>query len=205
VAPDERIRRALLAGLTVAALAAGAAWWRAAAPELGRTEPQPTRSAGVFLEPGFRVDPGGSPLRSRVLVDPQTGRLLDQAVLSGPEADPDAPVVIHEEPGGVARRREVLYEVWRERSRLTPGGAPVTRWANASDGNRFLLTVSCSGGGAVAVGLTGSSDDTQRVVSCGGPTAASFSVVGASGGPLLVRFVALRNPVDLDARLDGMG
>jgi hypothetical protein len=139
-------------------------------------------------------------------VDPQTGRLLDQAVLPGPEADPDAPVVIHEEPGGVARRREVLYEVWRERSRLTPGGAPVTRWANASDGNQFLLTVSCSGSGAVAVGLTGSSDDgTERVVSCGGPTAASISVVGASGGPLLVRFVALRNQVDLDARLDEMG
>ncbi|PSK63166.1 hypothetical protein B0E53_04915 [Micromonospora sp. MH33] len=206
MAPDERIRRALLAGLTVTALAAGAGWWRAAAPALGRAGPHPTPSSDAFLEPGFRVDPSGSPVRLRAVVDVQTGRVLDQVVLSGPEADPDAPVVIHEEPGGAARRREVSYQVWRERSRLMPDGAPVTRRANASDGNRFLLTVSCSGAGAVAVGLTGSSDDgTERVLSCGGPTAASVSVVAASGGPLLVRFIALRDQVDLDARLEELG
>lgn len=204
MAPDERIRRVLLVGLTVTALAAGAGWWRAASPALGRTGPRPAPSTGAFLQPGYRVDPSGAPVRLQAVVDAQTGRVLDQVVLSGPEADPDAPVVIHEGPGGVARR-EVSYEVWRERSRLMPDGAPVTRRANASDGNRFLLTVSCSGAGAVAVGFTGSSDDgTEQVLSCGGPAAASVSVVGANGGPLLVRFVALRDQVDLDARLEAL-
>ncbi|MEU9828252.1 hypothetical protein [Micromonospora chersina] len=201
MAPDERTRRALLAGLTVTALAAGAVWWRVADPALGQAGPRPTPSTDVFLHPGARVAPTGSPARLSVVVDAQTGRVLEQA-----EADPDAPLVIHEEPGGVTRRSEVLYEVWRERSRLMPDSAPVTRRANASEGNRFLLTVRCSGGGAVAVGFTGSSDDgTEQVLSCGDPPAASVVVVSSTGGPLLVRFAALREQVDLDALLQALG
>ena len=95
MAADERIRSALLAGLTVTALAAGAGWWRAAAPELGRSAPTP--STGAVLEPGVRVQ-----------LDAETGQMLDRVVLSGPEVDPDAPVVIHEEPGGVTGRSQVL-------------------------------------------------------------------------------------------------
>ncbi|MGW4153104.1 hypothetical protein ACWEDF_08145 [Micromonospora chersina] len=194
MAPDERIRSVLLAGLTVTALAAGAGWWRAAAPELGRPAPAPTPSTGAFLQPGVRVQ-----------LDAETGEMLDRVVLSGPEADPNAPVVIHEEPGAATWRGEVLFEVWRERSRLMPDGAPVTRRANASDGNRFLLTVGCSGAGAVVVGFTGSSDDgTEQVLSCGEPSAASLVVVSSTGGPLLVRLAALREPVDLDARLQAL-
>lgn len=200
MAPDERIRRALLAGLTVTALAAGAGWWRMAAPALGQAGPRPTPSTDAFLQPGVRVAPTGSPTRLSVVVDAQTGRVLEQA-----EADPDAPLVVHEEPGGVTRRSEVLFEVWRERSRLRPDAAPVTRRANASDGNRFLLTVSCSGAGAVAVRFTGSSDDgTEQILSCDGPTA-SMVTVNSMGGPLLVRFAALRDRVDLDARLQALG
>ncbi|MET7807443.1 hypothetical protein [Micromonospora chersina] len=200
MAPDERIRSALLAGLTVTALAAGAGWWRSAAPELGRPAPAPTPSTGAFLQPGVRVGPSGSPVGLSVVVDPQTGRVLEQT-----EVDPAAPVVIHEEPGGVTRRSEVLFEVWRERSRLGPDGAPVIRRANASDGNRFLLTVSCSGPGAVAVRFTGSSDDeTEQILSCDGPSAASMVTVSSMGGPLLTRFVALRDRVDLDARLQAL-
>ncbi|MFF4889561.1 ATP-binding protein [Micromonospora chersina] len=195
MAPDERIRSALLAGLTVTALAAGAGWWRAAAPELGRSAPAPTPSTRAFLEPGVRVQ-----------LDAETGQMLDRVVLSGPEVDPDAPVVIHEEPGGVTGRSQVLFEVWRERSRLTPDGAAVTRRANASDGNRFLLTVTCSGPGAVAVRFTGSSDDgTEQILSCDGPTAASMVTVNSMGGPLLTRLAALRGRVDLDARLETLG
>ena len=206
MASEERIRRALLAGLTVVALAAGAGWWRAAAPELGRPAPEPSPSAAAFLEPGLRFGPGDARARATVVVDPQTGRVLDRVVLSGPEADPDAPVVVHEEPDGVARRRDVLFEVWRERSRLRPDGPPVIRRANASDGSRFRLSVSCSGTGAVAVGFTGSADDgTQQVLSCVGPSAVSMVMVSSMGGPLLVRFVALRDQVDLDARLEALG
>ncbi|MGV9806418.1 hypothetical protein [Micromonospora chersina] len=195
MAADERIRSALLAGLTVTALAAGAGWWRAAAPELGRPAPAPTPSTGAVLEPGVRVQ-----------LDAETGQMLDRVVLSGPEVDPDAPVVIHEEPGGVTGRSQVLFEVWRERSRLTPHGAAVTRRANASDGNRFLLTVTCSGPGAVAVRFTGSSDDgTEQILSCDGPTAASMVTVNSMGGPLLTRLAALRGRVDLDARLETLG
>ena len=96
--------------------------------------------------------------------------------------------------------------MWRERSRLTPEGAPVTRRANASDGNRFLLTVTCSGPGAVAVRFTGSSDDgTEQILSCDGPTAASMVTVNSMGGPLLTRLAALRGRVDLDARLETLG
>ncbi|MFF4811417.1 hypothetical protein ACFY03_24750 [Micromonospora chersina] len=195
MAADERIRSALLAGLTVTALAAGAAWWRAAAPEPGRSAPAPTPSTGAVLEPGVRVQ-----------LDAETGQMLDRVVLSGPEVDPDAPVVIHEEPGVVTGRSQVLFEVWRERSRLTPDGAPVTRRANASDGNRFLLTVTCSGPGAVAVRFTGSSDDgTEQILSCDGPTAASMVTVNSMGGPLLTRLAGLRGRVDLDARLETLG
>lgn len=190
VAPDERIRRAVLAGLAVAVLAAGAAWWRAAAPALGRTVPDPAPSTGAFRQPGLRVT-----------LDAETGR-----VLPGPEADPDAPVVVHEDPGGVARRLEVWQTVWREKSLLMPDGAPVTRRASASDGAQFLLVVRCSGSGAVAARFTGSSDDeTERMLNCEGPDAVSISVVDARGGPLLVRFVAVRDQVDLDARLDALG
>ncbi|GHJ51428.1 hypothetical protein Nm8I071_07350 [Nonomuraea sp. TT08I-71] len=195
MAADERIRSALLAGLTVTALAAGAGWWRAAAPELGRSAPAPTPSTGAVLEPGVRVQ-----------LDAETGQMLDRVVLSGPEVNPDAPVVIHEEPGGVTGRSQVLFDVWRERSRLTPDGAPVTRRANASDGNRFLLTVTCSGPGAVAVRFTGSSDDgTEQILSCDGPGAASMVTVNSMGGPLLTRFAALREQVDLDAQLQALG
>ncbi|MGW4294553.1 hypothetical protein ACWEH1_16075 [Micromonospora chersina] len=200
MAPDERIRSVLLAGLTVTALAAGAGWWRAAAPELGRPAPAPTPSTGAFLAPGVRVNPTGSPVGLSVVVDARTGRVLEQT-----EVDPDAPVVTHEEPGAATWRGEVLFEVWRERSRLMPDGTPVTRRANASDGNRFLLTVGCSGAGAVVVGFTGSSDDgTEQVLSCGEPSAASLVVVSSTGGPLLVRLAALREPVDLDARLQAL-
>ncbi|MET7966860.1 hypothetical protein [Micromonospora sp. NPDC005305] len=185
MAPDERIRRALLAGLTVAALVAGAAWWRAAEPALGRTGPDPAASAGAFLQPGLRVT-----------LDAKTGR-----VLPGSEADPDEPVVIEENPDGAARWRDVSHTVWREQSLLMPDGGPVTRRANASDGARFLLTVSCSGADAVSVGFTGSSEDeTELGLSCNGP--ADRVVVTARGGPLLVRFTAARDQVDLDARLD---
>ncbi|MET8909293.1 hypothetical protein [Micromonospora sp. NPDC004551] len=187
MASDERIRGALLAGLTVAALAAGAGWWRAAAPALGRTGPEPAPSTGAFLEPGIR------------LVDPRTGQ-----VLPGPEADPDESVVIHEEPGGVARRRAVSHTVWEDQSLLAPAGPPVTRRANASDGAEFLFTVACSGAGALVVRFTGSSmDDTEQVLSCNGPP--HVTVVNSRGGPLLVRFVALRDQIELDARLEALG
>nr|QZS07514.1 hypothetical protein [Micromonospora endolithica] len=183
MASDERIRRALLAGLTVAALAAGAGWWRAAAPELGRPAPapDPTPSTAAFLEPGVRV------------IDPRTGQ-----VLPGPDVDPDEAVVIHQEPGD--RTATVVTDVlWHEGSHLRPGDL-VERQVASSAADRYVLTVGCTGGGALTVGWSGAEEDGQDLtMGCAsGPVSRLLS---AGGGPLLVRFTVTDAEVDLDARL----
>ncbi|MFC0030757.1 hypothetical protein ACFFMM_14640 [Micromonospora chaiyaphumensis] len=182
MASDERIRRALLAGLTVVALAVGAGWWRAAAPTLGPTAPDPTPSADASLQPGIRV------------VDPRTGQ-----VLPGPEADPGEAVVIHQEPGDptVSVVSDVL---WHDGSHLRPGDL-VERQISASPGQRYLLTVGCAGAGAGALTVrwSGTDEDDQGLeVACG--TRVDHPLT-AGGGPLLVRFTATGSAVDLDARL----
>lgn len=182
--PDERTRRALLAGLTVAALVAGGWWWRAAAPAVDRAEPGPTGSPAAVLEPGFRVT-----------IDDRTGQ-----VLPGPDADPDQRVVIHQAPDGTVRQLDDSQVLWRERSHLRPDGPPVRRQANASDADRVVLTVNCSGAGSVVVGISGAPvAEPERTVSCAGVP--EVVVLETGDRPLLVRFAALRDEVDLDARL----
>ncbi|MFI7431054.1 hypothetical protein ACIBPB_29080 [Micromonospora sp. NPDC049836] len=182
--PDERTRRVLLAGLTVAALVAGAWWWRAAAPAVDRADPGPTGSPAAFLEPGLRV-----------AIDARTGQ-----VLPGPDADPDQRVVIHQAPDGTVRQLDDSQVLWRERSHLLPDGPPVRRQTNASDADRVVLTVGCSGAGSVVVGVSGApAAEPERTVSCGG--APEVVVLETGNRPLLVWFAALGDEVDLDARL----
>ncbi|MCW3813082.1 hypothetical protein ONA91_01235 [Micromonospora sp. DR5-3] len=197
---DDRVRGALLAGLTVAALAAGGWWWQRSAPALGETGASPSPSTGAFLEPGVRLaDPDTrrvtvDPDARRVTVDPETGQ-----VLPGPEADPDAGLVVHQEPGAAA---EVLssHAVWAERSQLAPGDGPLVRQANPSAGERHLLTVSCSGPGTLTVAYSGSDQDgTPLTTTCAETPLARR--IDAAGGPLLVRFTVAGGAVDLDARL----
>ncbi|MGY0005186.1 hypothetical protein [Micromonospora sp. I033] len=181
MASDERIRSALLAGLTVAALAVGAGWWRAAAPALGRPEPEPTPSTGAFLEPGYRV------------VDPRTGQ-----VLPGPEADPDEAVVIHQEPGD-STVTVVSDVLWHDGSHLRPGEL-VERQVASSAADRYVLTVGCTGGGALTVRWSGAEEDGEDLT-MGCASGPVIRLLTADGGPLLVRFTVTGAEVDLDARL----
>ncbi|MFG3687790.1 hypothetical protein [Micromonospora sp. NPDC047740] len=189
---DDRVRGALLAGLTVAGLAAGGWWWRQAAPALGPAGASPSPSADAFLEPGVRL---GDPDTRRVFVDPDTGQ-----VIPGPEADPDEGLVVHQEPGAAAEAFSTRA-LWSERSHLGAGDAPLVRQTNPSAGERHLLAVSCTGPGTLTVAYSGSDQDsTPLTTTCAG-TPLVRPLTAGGGGPLLVRFTVADGEVDLDARL----
>jgi hypothetical protein len=183
--PDERVRTALLAGLTVAALAVGGWWWQNSAPALGPTGPSPSPSASA------------SPDRTTVRLDPATGQVLGSA-------DPEDTVVFHVGPGEPPIQGDAGQELWRERSHLKPTDPPLARQSGASGAQRYLLSVQCAGPGAVAIEISGAQDDPSppnvRCTEGGG----EFMVVEGAGGQLTVRFTALEGEVDLDARLSGL-
>lgn len=187
MAPDDRVRSVLLAGSAVVALAAGASWWRGAAPALGPVDPTPGPSATTPLD------------RALAVVDPATGQVVDRLTVRSAE-----PLLLHQEPGEAPVRLEARREVWRERSHLVPGGSPAVRRSGPSDETRYLLTVSCSGPGpgAVIVEFTGSGVDTPpHVVPCADGAGKDVSVLETEGGPVVARFSAADGEVDLDARL----
>lgn len=181
---DDRWRGGVLTGLAVAALVAGAWWWRQAAPATG---PVP---AAVGSTP---PTPAPTELLDRVIIDAKDGRVIE-----GPEADPDQPLVLHLEPGatGVPERPEI---VWADRSHLSPGGPPVIRQTGAETGGRYLLVASCVGGGPVTILVGGADGEPAARVDCAGPPA--LLRLTAVGGPLEVRFAANGGPLDLDAHL----
>ncbi|MFG2055414.1 hypothetical protein ACGFI9_15445 [Micromonospora sp. NPDC048930] len=180
MAPDDRVRTALLAGLTAAALAAGGWWWQGSAPALGPTGPSPSPSRDAFLEPGVR------------LADPVLGEVL-------PSSDPGDRVVVHVGPSDPPGTGAAL-ELWHERSHLVPGRPPLARQSSTADVGQYLLSVRCSGPGAVVVEFSGAGyDPPPSNVRCGEGSASS--VVESTGSPLLVRFSAEEGEVDLDARL----
>ncbi|MCW3841648.1 hypothetical protein ONA70_16225 [Micromonospora yasonensis] len=181
MAHDDRVRTALLAGLAAAALATGASWWQGSAPALGPIEPSPSPSRDAFLQPGVR------------LVDPATGQ-----VLAG--SDPEEPVVVHVRPTDPLVTGGGAVELWHERSQLVPGSPPLARQSSTSDVGQYMLTVRCSGPGAVIIEFSGARYDLPPSnVRCG--DGSQSSVVESAGGPLLVRFSAVEGEVDLDARL----
>ncbi|WBC12834.1 hypothetical protein O7600_16770 [Micromonospora sp. WMMA1998] len=198
MASEERTRLALLAGLTVLALALGTWWWRSTAPWVGAT---PGGSADDLVR--SRVDaatekdwpePSSRSDATVVAVDPRSGEL---------RSDPDRSLIIQVEPDGAARPLQVSHVVWRETSRLTPGGSPLVRQANPSQGDKYRLSVGCSGDGTVTVGLSGTqSGDVERVLRCGGRL--DIPLLDGNGTPMMVRFAVLRGQATLDARLEAL-
>lgn len=181
MAADDRVRTALLVAGTGAALALGAWWWQASAPALGPTGPSPSPSAAAFLEPGVR------------LVDPATGQLLDGT-------DPDKALVVHVAPTAPPSPRGGGSELWHVRSHLVPGAPPIAREYSTAGTGQYMLSVSCTGPGAVVVEFTGARyDPPPSRVRCG--EGVESHVVESSSGPPLVRFSAVEGAVDLDARL----
>lgn len=179
--PDERVRTALLAGLTVAALAVGGWWWQGSAPVLGQAGPSPSPSASA------------SPSRAVVLLDPATGQVLASVA-------PEDAVIVHRAPGEPPIQGDAVRELWHERSHLEPTGPPRARRSSASGDTRYLLSVRCTGPGAVVVEVFAAwYNPSPRNVRCG--EGGQTSVLEGTGGPLLVRFSAVDGELDLDARL----
>ena len=182
---DDRLRGGLLAGLALAALVAGGWWWRVATPATGPVA-APVSSAPPTLAPADRPSAGHF-----VVVDPGDGRAI------GGSAPGPAESVVLQESGAAPL---VPDTVWADRSHLAPGDDPLIRQSAASDGERYVLVVTCSGAGTLFVTVSGFRDDGPpiRVVCSGTPTTLP---VTAAGGPLQVRFAAVDGEVDLDGRL----
>ncbi|MFU8874926.1 hypothetical protein [Micromonospora sp. SL4-19] len=183
---EDRVRGVLLAGLTVAALALGGWWWREAAPDFGPVVPTPSPSL---------VEPTDQPLGQVVYIDPATGQVVD-----GPETGLEDTVILHQAPDapGPAERT-----IWVDRSHLGADDDPLVRQAQAASGERYLLTLACTGPGQLAVEHFGAREEgSEAVIPCSAsPTAVTLT---ASGGPLLVRFTASIGEIDLDARLTSL-
>ncbi|GAA3770590.1 hypothetical protein [Micromonospora maritima] len=179
---EERTRSAVLAGLTVLALAVGAWWWRSAAPVV---DPVPAARATVAAEPSPATDPASS---SRVwIVDPGTG-----------DASP-GPDIGSVMAGGEEVRPDTL---WHDGSHVR-AGSMVERQTSSTSGARLLLSAACRGPGPLTVSWTGAQEDeTQLLVACDG--AAVRQPLVAAGGPVTVRFVAGERQLDLDATLAGL-
>ncbi|MEU1809334.1 hypothetical protein [Micromonospora aurantiaca (nom. illeg.)] len=199
MASDERDGRVPLTVLTVLALVAGAAWWRSAAPEPGAAPaaPAPATSAEPIART-WRVDPStGDAWPARPGRDPAP------RALRAPATEPDRSVVIRIEDDGTSRVLQVSHVVWRETSDLTPGGPPVVRQVNPSRGDDYRLSVSCSGGGSIAVQLSGTgTGDARRFLRCGGRL--ELPLLGGTGAPVLVRFTGVRGRAELNARLEAL-
>ncbi|WP_018788688.1 hypothetical protein [Micromonospora sp. CNB394] len=196
MASDERDGRVPLAVLTVLALVAGAAWWRAAAPEPGSATAAPATAEPISRT--WRVDPStGDAWPARPGGDPTL------RARRGPAAEPDRSVVVRVEANGAARVLQVSHVVWRETSRLVPGGPPVVRQVSPSQGDDYRLSVSCSGDGSIAVQLSGAgTGDARRVLRCGGRL--DVPVLGGTGAPVLVRFSGVSGRAELNARLEAL-
>ncbi|WP_174534065.1 hypothetical protein [Micromonospora chalcea] len=198
MASEERDGRALLAGLTVLALLLGSAWWRSAAPQPGPATSAAPASADLAPR-NWRVDPSTGEARPV----PRPGRDAVSDIRRVPRAEPGRSVVIQVEDDGTTHVLQVSHVVWRERSRLTPGGPPVVRQVRPTRGDNYRLSVSCAGDGVVVVLVSGlGDDDLRRALRCGGQL--DVPVVGGRDELVQMRFVAIRGRAELDARLEAL-
>ncbi|MEV0805585.1 hypothetical protein [Micromonospora sp. NPDC050200] len=150
---DDRLRGGVLAVAALLALAAGGGWWRATAPATGPhpvavgTSPRGVGPSGPpeNLDEVLAADPGTA---VRVVIDAETGRVLERTELPG--------------DGHAVRLPRFTDTLWRERLTLTPGQRPVRR-ESLADGARHLLQYRCTGRGELLISIVhGSYRDTGR-------------------------------------------
>ncbi|MET8231096.1 hypothetical protein ABZS77_10510 [Micromonospora sp. NPDC005298] len=201
---EDRLRSAVLVGATLAALAMGGWWWRAAAPA-PMAGPVGPPSAGPSVSTELeRVLASAAPgERVTVAVDPQTGEaarvrsgstvIIDSATGAVTDIEGDAGVF---SPGSdLPSFRET---VWREDREIAPGEG-VTR-QSADDGARYLLQYRCTRPGTMAVTSTGAEIVGPPRIDCDGLVASAEVLPG--GGPIRVSLSAVGDrPVDVQAQL----
>ncbi|MCF0093498.1 hypothetical protein [Micromonospora sp. MH99] len=202
-AADGRLRSAVLAGVTLAALAVGGWWWRAAAPTpmagpVGVPSAEP--SVSTELE---RVLARGVPEgRVTVRVDPETGEAV-RVESRSPLVDPATGTVVDlgDDQGVLSPGSDLpsfRMMVWREQRELTPG-QEVTR-QSADDGSRYLLQYRCTRPGTLAVTGTGAGIAGPPRIDCDGTLASAEVLPG--GGPFRVTLSAVGDePIDVQAQL----
>ncbi|GAB3951429.1 hypothetical protein [Micromonospora vulcania] len=212
MAADDRLRSAVLVGVTLTALAVGGWWWRAEAPTTAGSARQPTaepavtptvstaldRALVVTSDSGFtaRVDgETGEIIRLEgdqvvSIVDPATG--LTRGVIEAPD-----------EPSSRADPSSELSAfsatIWRERTTLTPGES-VIRQSAGEAGNRYLLQVRCTHPGTMLLVVTGARTTGPSRIDCDGRV--ETAEVTPIGGPIRVSLSTTgTRPVDAEAQL----
>ncbi|WP_410814616.1 hypothetical protein [Micromonospora sp. 067-2] len=197
---DDRLRSAVLVGVTLAVVAVGGWWWWAAAPvpTAGSAGP-PTAEPSVSTEtegalasgvPDARVmmrldDVTGDAVRA--VVDPATGAITDI------QGDPSMLFPAGDLP--------LFHQtIWREQRELTPGQGVTRQSTSANDGARYLLQYRCTRPGTLAVTSTGAEITGPPRIDCDG-TIASAEVMPGSG-PFRVSLSAIGGqPIDVQAQL----
>ncbi|MBM0235584.1 hypothetical protein JNW91_29715 [Micromonospora sp. STR1_7] len=206
---DDRLRSAVLVGVTLAALAVGGWWWRAAAPapmagpadpSVGTPTAGPTVSTALerllaSAAPDTRVTlrmegeriVGGGP--TGVTIDPETGMVTEiDGAAAGTFYQPDP-------TGGLPRFGQTT---WREQRELAPGEGLIRQ--SGDDGSRYLLQYRCTRPGTLAVTSTGAEIAGPPRIDCDGATASAE--VRPGGGPFRVSLSAVGDQrIDVEAQL----
>jgi hypothetical protein len=205
---DDRLRSAVLVGMTLAALAVGGWWWRAAAPAptagpAASPSPAPTVAtaldrAASLAEPDERVtvrvdgetgDVLGVDGRSGVTIDPETGMVIDVDGVPGE---------MFYEPDATGALPRFPMTSWRVQATITPTTG-ITRQAAGNDG-RYLLQYRCTRPGALRVTLGGAQMSGPEQIDCDGViTTAELS---GAGGPIQVTLTVVdAQSIDVEAQL----
>ncbi|WP_433127612.1 hypothetical protein ACQPWW_32440 [Micromonospora sp. CA-240977] len=203
---DERLRSAVLFGVTVAVLVAGGWWWHAAAPSPVARPPGAvaTPSAGPSVStPLDRALALGDSDAVSVRVDAETGAVV--RALEAPRAviDPSSGEItdIEGDPSWLFFQGELPAfrdTIWRERTVLVPGQR-IVRQAGGGDA-RQLLQYRCTRPGTLMVTLFDAELAGPSEIDCDGTT--TSAQVLSHGNPFRVSLstVGLRE-IDVEAQL----
>ncbi|MDO3703734.1 hypothetical protein Q3W71_18880 [Micromonospora sp. C28SCA-DRY-2] len=189
----DRLRTGVLAGLAVAALVAGGAWWRANAPATGPLSTVPAAPA-ASPAPRSEVVVGDSDRSVTFRVDPVTGAAL--RLDRQPEPGAVEPFWRYDDDGWLDRPDDLI---WRERATVTPQ-RPVTRQTATEYGARHVLQFRCTGPGELLVSVLGARAGDPLTSGCDGSLVTTQAI--SRGGPLRVTLSAAgAEPVRVEARL----